>query len=270
MCSPPASATTLVTGATSGIGRALATELAGRGYRVLGTSRDPQARHPAVHTFLRLDAADPADRERFLQENQEALSGIDVLVNNCGSGCFGDPCSHPMETVTGAVQLLLETPMQMTRAVLPGMRSRGGGQVVFMSSLAAVFPLPYLAIYSAAKAGLSQFAAGMEVTEGTDGVKFLDVQAGDFRTGFNRNMVRARALSAPEAAAWQRLEALLESGPPAGRAARDIVRAIVRNRGGQLRPGGFFQTRVAPLGARLLPRSLLLRMIRRYYRLSRA
>jgi short-subunit dehydrogenase len=270
MSSPPASATALVTGATSGIGRALADELTGRGYRVLGTSRDPQARHPSVQAFLRLDAADPADRERFLLENHEVLLEINILVNNCGSGCFGDPSSHPGEAITGALQLLLETPMQLTKAVLPGMRSRGGGQVVFMSSLAAVFPLPYLAIYSAAKAGLSQFAAGMEMTEDADGVKFLDVQAGDFRTGFNRNMVRAGAMSAPEAAAWKRLEALLESGPPAERAARAIARAIARNRGGQLRPGGLFQTRVAPLGARLLPRSLLFRMIRRYYRLSRA
>lgn len=269
---PPASSpppTALVTGATSGIGQALAAELHTMGYRVLGTSRDPRARDRSVHSFLLLDAADPRDPQRFQEENREMLLNIDVLVNNCGGGCFGDLRAHSGEAVSAGLRLLLETPMQLTRAVLPGMRSRGGGHVVYMSSLAAVFPLPYMAVYSAAKAGLSQFAAGMEMAEGRTGVKFLDVQAGDFRTGFNRNMARAKEMSLAEAKAWQRLEALLESGPPAGKAARDIARAIAGKRGGRLRTGGFFQARLAPLGARILPHRWLLTMIRRYYRLPR-
>ena len=255
----------LITGASSGIGHALAHELQKAGYEVFGTSRKAGRGTPGQVPLMQLDAASPYDLSRFLQENAEQLSSVSVLVNNAGAGHFGDLCGQSDEDVRKAIHLLLETPVALTRAVLPDMRARGRGQIVYMSSLAALFPLPYMAIYSSTKAALSQFAAGMALVEGRTGVKFLDVQAGDFRTGFNRNLGRPQVLSEAEKAAWQRLEQLLENGPPAERAARGIARAVARSRGGQLRIGGFFQARIAPLGARLLPQRLLMALIRFYY-----
>jgi short-subunit dehydrogenase len=142
--------------------------------------------------------------------------------------------------------------------------------VVNISSLAAEFPLPYMALYSAGKAGLSALTRSLIITERAGGVQFIDCQPGDIRTAFNANMARREALSAAEERAWRRMEANLAAAPGAERAAGDVMRALRRGRSGVVRTGSWFQTCLAPLGMRILPVAILIWAIRRYYRLPRA
>jgi short-subunit dehydrogenase len=145
------------------------------------------------------------------------------------------------------------------------MRERRRGTIVNVSSLAGAFPLPYLAAYTAAKAGLSGFTQSLMLTERGTGVRLIDFQPGDFRTAFNKAMARATELTPREQQAWAHLEQHLQAAPPPERAARDLLKALGKRRDGIVRSGGFFQTHVAPLGLRLLPRVWLLGIIRRYY-----
>lgn len=254
----------LVTGASSGIGAAVARALGARGYRVVGTSRREGLRVAGVDRMVRVDLGDSAAVTEFMEAEAALLGAVGILVNCAGAAEFGDLAGLTGAGMEEELQLLLGTPARLTAAVLPGMRERGHGWVVQVSSLAAVFPLPYLPLYSAGKAGLSQLTGSLALTERGGGVGFLDVQAGDFRTAFNERLGSGGG-GAQAARVRARLEALLEAGPEPERAARAIVRALERGRSGRIRPGGWFQCVVAPMGARVLPLRCLLWMVRRYY-----
>lgn len=260
--------TALVTGASSGIGAAVAKALLKEGMTVYGTARRPTGTLPGLHEIA-FEGRYPGSLTTFLEENSDLLRSIDILVNNAGAATFGDLLAGEEGSASEAVHLLLSAPMALCRAVLPGMRQRGSGAVVNVSSLASLFPLPYLAAYSAGKAGVSSFTQSQMLTEDHPGVIWIDLQLGDFRTAFNRAM-RPEGPLAPEAAVvWERMEAHLAGGPDPDQAARDLLRHLRRGRSAVVRSGGFFQTTMAPLGVRLLPRKWLLAAIGRYYGLRR-
>lgn len=259
----------LVTGASSGIGRAIAESLLAAGLTVHGTSRRPDRPdlHPDIH-WLPFEGDSLQGIHAFLREQPNLLSSVDLLINNAGGSFFGSIDAVPRERITGLHNLLLEGPVQLTRAVLPGMRERGRGAIVNVSSLAALFPLPYMATYSACKAGLSAFTRSLLLTERGRGLVLIDFQPGDYGTAFNAAMDRHGRETGSSERAWKRLEENMSTGPPPERAAKDLMRALARGRSGVVYSGGFFQRCLAPLGARILPTSCLLRAIGRYYRIQ--
>lgn len=263
-------AVALVTGASSGIGKAIAEALFNEGLAVYGTSRNPNRANlnPDIQ-WLPFEGGQADATVRFISENKDLLTRINILVNNAGSSCFGEVENQSPAALSNQVQLLLEAPMALTRAVLPEMRARGGGAIVNVSSLAAEFPLPYMAAYTAAKAGLSAYTRSLILTEAGKGVQLIDFQLGDFRTAFNEAMAPAQELSAREQRAWDQFEKHLLAGPPPEQAARDLLEALARGKSGTVRSGGFFQARLAPLGLRLFPRGCLLWMMRRYHGIGR-
>jgi NAD(P)-dependent dehydrogenase (short-subunit alcohol dehydrogenase family) len=259
----------LVTGASAGIGKAIADELVQAGYHVVGTSRKPQhAQFPNGVEPLLLDAARPAQRRAFIAEHQQLFAQLDLLVNNAGSAVFGDFTEVPEADISMQLQLLLHAPIDFTRASLPSMRARGHGTIVNVSSLAARFPLPYLPAYCAAKAGLTAFTRNLQLTEPKDGVRFIDFQPGDYRTAFNQSMRRIDYSQQRQSAAWEALEKHMAAAPPAAHAARCLMQALRTGRYGTLRGGGWFQRSLAPLAARLLTSAALIRLVRRYYHLQ--
>lgn len=262
--------TALVTGAASGLGRALASALLQEELTVYGTSRQPDrpGRDEQVH-FLPMEGASAEAMDHFIRDQGELLNSVDILINNSGHSLFGDWSRTPEAELERLHYLLLVTPMRLIRAVLPGMRERRHGIVVNVSSVAAELPLPYMAAYSSGKAGLSALTRSLMLTEVDSGVCFVDFQPGDLRTRFNRNMERLDPLTRCEAGVFSRMERLLEASPGPETAAGDLMRALRKGRSGVVRSGGWFQTRMAPLGARLLPTRWLLGAIRRYYGLPK-
>ncbi len=258
--------TALVTGASSGIGKALALALATKGYRVFGTSRRPDSL-PAPLLPLALDAASKADLHRFISTHGQLLTELDVLVNNCGSSLYGDVTRWDPEAIEGSLRLLLEAPVLLTRVALEGMRSRGRGAIVNVSSLAGEFPLPYMSVYSGAKAGLSAFTQSLMLTEKRAEIQLIDFQPGDYRTAFNERMGQPEALDEQERRTWQILERNCDRGPEAERAAADIIRAIEGGRSEVVRSGTLFQRAVAPFGKRLTSAGLRRRLMRWLYRI---
>ena len=261
--------TALVTGASSGLGAAIAKALLKEGLTVYGTNRNTNQEdlHPEVH-WLELEAGDSGRMADWVKDKGLLLENIDILVNNCGGGVFGDAVDEDESTAASNRQLLLGTPVLLTRTVLPGMRERGG-TIVNVSSLAAQFPLPYMAGYTAAKAGLSAFTQSLIITESGSAAVLIDFQPGDFRTAFNRNMLRIGEAGAAQLRAWKRMETLLAKAPSAEAGARDLVKALEKGKSGVVRSGSFFQKHMAPLGIRIFPRRFLLNCIRRYYKIDK-
>lgn len=275
---PKCKATALVTGASSGIGLAVANALLGQDYVVYGTSRcvdKATLANPAIN-WLEMQGHTENGINTFVDKHEALLAGLEVLINNAGSASFGDLPDYTATTASELLHLLSIAPIRLTMAVFDPMRQRNRGTVINVSSLAALFPLPYMAGYCAGKAALSSFTRNLILTHGDAKPVLIDFQAGDFKTPFNKNMQRLQApilnkpgsASDPTLPAWHKLEQHLNAAPPASIAARDMLRCIRRGRSGTVRSGGWFQCRLAPLAQRLLPQRLFQMCLRRYYGLT--
>ena len=179
--------TALVTGGTSGLGLAFSEMLVGEGVKVVSVSRKPD-RLPKLEglTGISLDLSDfnaVCDfAERYFVE-----SGLpDILVNNAGYGAFSEWGQFPEEEITRQIDVLLSAPIFLSRTFAPKMADRGSGGIVNVSSIAGMFPLPYMPLYNAAKAGLSAFSASLAL-EYKDVPFVTDFRLGDFRTNFNKS-----------------------------------------------------------------------------------
>ena len=156
----------LVTGASSGIGAATATALAGAGASLLLSGRD-EARLAEVAgrtggVALRCDLAVPGGAADLAwQALTTAGGGIDILVNNAGLGWAGPVGEIPAAKVTELATVNLAAPIELTRLLVPGMIERGRGGVAFVSSIAGVTGVRGEAAYAATKAGLATFAESL-------------------------------------------------------------------------------------------------------------
>jgi NAD(P)-dependent dehydrogenase (short-subunit alcohol dehydrogenase family) len=221
----------LVTGASSGIGEAVATALVARGWRVLGTSRNPDAikeRIPGVE-YLALDLGDPASIEACAA----AAGDVDVLVNNAGESQSGPLEELPMEAIERLFRLNVFGAVRLTQLLLPGMRERGYGRVVMVGSMLASFPLAYRSSYVAAKAALRGFATAARREVLRYGVGITTVEPGSINTGIGLRRTHYLAEGSPYTAEYntmiERLDANERAGISPQKVAATIILAIEAN-----------------------------------------
>ena len=226
--------TALVTGATSGIGRATAAALVARGHRVLGTGRDPHSlpperRVPGVE-YLPLDLTDDASIEALA----DRLAGVDILVNNAGESQCGPLEELPAEALRRLFQVNVFGPVRLAQLALPGMRARGYGRVVMIGSMLASFPLAYRSSYVAAKAAVKGFATGARHELSPFGVWLTTVEPGSISTGISERRTVYVDPDSPHRPDFERMLAALDrnerSGTSADRVAATIVTAIEADR----------------------------------------
>ncbi|HEY4453040.1 MAG TPA: SDR family NAD(P)-dependent oxidoreductase, partial [Pseudonocardiaceae bacterium] len=136
----------LITGASRGIGRAVAVELAGRGHRVIATARNPETLADLpVDERLQLDVTDQASVDAAM-----AVAGeVDVLVSNAGATVRAPLETVPIAEVERLFQLNTFGALRVVQAVLPAMRERGAGRIVFVSSIQGRLVLPIIGPYGA-------------------------------------------------------------------------------------------------------------------------
>lgn len=191
--------TALVTGATSGIGRAIALELAQAEYRVIAAGRSQRALAGIASDRITPLALDVMDRAAVVAA-LEGLS-IDVLVNNAGMmpplGNFADA---DMDDIDRAIGVNLTAVLALTRLVVPQMRQRGSGHVLFTGSAAAHAPFPNMAAYSAAKAGISGFAAALRADLAPHGIRVTEIVPGRVETALYADILDENARAAMYAA----------------------------------------------------------------------
>jgi NADP-dependent 3-hydroxy acid dehydrogenase YdfG len=141
----------LVTGASSGIGKATAKTLMSAGYRVFGTSRRAVSENPDGVTMLTCDVTDDASVAKVVDEVLTQAGRIDLLVNNAGIGLLGGA----EESSTAQAQALFDVNvfgvLRITSAVLPVMRRQRTGRIINLSSVLGLIPAPYSALYASTK-----------------------------------------------------------------------------------------------------------------------
>jgi NAD(P)-dependent dehydrogenase (short-subunit alcohol dehydrogenase family) len=191
----------LLTGASSGIGEALAHELAGRGARLALASRDlPKLKKVAAHCAGRgvearaypLDVAKPAQAAALAKRVLRELGGIDALVNNAGVHAFSEVAELPEALARRAMEVNFFGPLRLIQAVLPGMRRQGGGLIVNIGSNLAYRSIPTGAAYSASKAALLRLTESLRDEEARHGIRVLNVAPGVVLTSLRDHALRHR------------------------------------------------------------------------------
>jgi NAD(P)-dependent dehydrogenase (short-subunit alcohol dehydrogenase family) len=181
----------LVTGASTGIGKATARALAAAGFEVIGTGRKTSGlTPPAGVTYLDLDVARDDSAEALVQQVIGRFGRIDVLVNNAGVGSAGAAEENSVAQAQSIFDINVFGVIRMTRAVLPHMRAQGGGRVINLSSVLGITPQPFMALYSAAKHAVEGYSESLDHEVREHGIRVLLVQPAYTRTGFDANAVR--------------------------------------------------------------------------------
>jgi short-subunit dehydrogenase len=186
--------TALVTGASSGIGRALAEGLAARGYDLALAARDRGAldrlaadlamQHRIMTYVVDVDLASDDGVHRLLTELDSAGKQIDVLVHNAGFGIHGGFATSPLTDEHRMVALQIGAYLTLTKRLVPGMIERGFGRILTVSSVYAVAPVPGQSIYGACKAFLYSASAALRDELRGSGVTVTVLAPGSTRTEF--------------------------------------------------------------------------------------
>lgn len=199
----PQKRTWLVTGCSSGLGRALCQRVLERGERVVCTARDARKLASFVEQFpgqaiaLRLDITDPDNVKATVAEAIAQTGGIDVLVNNAGYGLVGALEEVDEEMVKQAFDANVYGTYRVIRALLPHMRDRGRGHILNVSSMMGVVGAPGLTFYSATKFAVEGMTEALAQEVAPFGIKVTLIEPGPFRTDFRgRSIVAAPPMEA--------------------------------------------------------------------------
>jgi len=179
--------TAIVTGASSGIGRAIAEALARAGFTVFGTSRRPSGDGPANVTMLACDVTDAASVDALVSAVSARTGRIDLLVNNAGIGMLGGAEEFSIDQVRALFDVDLFGVVRTTNAVLPAMRARGAGRIVNIGSILGLVPAPYSAHYSAVKHALEGYSESLDHEVRAFGVRVCVIEPAFVRTVFDQN-----------------------------------------------------------------------------------
>jgi len=217
----------LITGASSGIGRATSFELAKRGAMLALTARRLKALRkvsgeikdafPDVQAPLAIpcDVSDKEDVIRLVKECVDYLGGIDILINNAGMGVYGNAEMTTLEDFRSVMEVNFFGSVNCILEVLPHMKEIGKGLIINIASVAALHGVPYLGAYSASKAALAALSQSLRAELAKSGISIMVVYPGYTQTEFFKNEKKVGGARRP-------------GGPytPAKKVARAIIKAI--------------------------------------------
>ena len=172
----------LITGASSGIGKAIAEFLHQKSYVVYGSSRNPAT---AVSTVFPLVALDVRNRNSIAAAIEHILAKegrIDVLINNAGVGITGPLEEIPAEEIKNNFETNVFGPVEVIKAVLPQMRLQKSGLIINVTSIAGYMGLPFRSVYSSSKGALELITEALRMEVKPFGINVVNVAPGDFAT----------------------------------------------------------------------------------------
>ena len=228
----------LVTGASSGFGKATASLLAARGLRIFGTSRKPRGDRGDGFEMLELDVDSDASVDRCISEVLRRAGAVDVLVNNAGQVLTGSIEETSTEEAKAHFETNFFGAVRMTRAVLPAMRQRRRGWIVNIGSIAGAIPVPFEGFYAAGKAALLAYSRSLRLEVARFNIHVSVVEPGFFKTNIDNARKTAANLLDAYAGARERAVGRLQEHIDAGadpRIVAETIAGIVANPAPRLR-----------------------------------
>jgi NAD(P)-dependent dehydrogenase (short-subunit alcohol dehydrogenase family) len=231
----------LITGCSSGIGRALAEEFISRGHRVVATGRQESGIEDLAGPDVllqQLDVTVAASIRRAVAATCEWAGRVDVLVNNAGYGLMGPVAELDPNDVRVQLETNVTGPIALIREVVPGMAEQGWGRIVNIGSVVGVTALPFGGAYSASKAAIHLLSDALRMELAPLGIAVLEVQPGAIRSRFGDNASRGVDRYTREGSLYQPIADFIEararasqSDPsPPGELARRIADATLSSR----------------------------------------
>lgn len=260
----------LITGASSGFGKATAELLAAKGHTVYGTSRNAQS-HNAIH-FLVMDVRDRQAVRDGIKQIVEACGRLDVVINNAGMGIGGALEMATDEEISLQMGTNFKGCVTVCQEVLPQMRKQGGGQIINLSSIGGVMGLPYQGFYSASKFAIEGFTEALAAEVRHFSIRVSMVEPGDFATNFTarRRNSELTAKSDAYGASFARSLSLIEKEENGGLKPEKLaqkVDKIIDSRRPRLRyVVANLEQRLSVLLHKLLPGNWFVSILRNYYK----
>ena len=260
-----------LTGASSGIGLAIAHALLARGDEVWGTSRNliRLENLKGVHP-VRLDLNDPRSIDDAFKSALAQAGWFDVVINNAGGGHFGPGEHLSAEEIEKEFQVLLFGHLQLMRLALAAMRSYGSGLIINVTSLASRLPVPFMAAYNAAKAAMASFTMSIQLELPDANIRIVDLQPADICTAFNdaipKSVEHDSRYQARVAKTWEAVDRNMKNAPKPDLVAGHVLRLIdSTNPPPRITVGDVFQTKIAPFIFRFLPQRVRNWGLKMYY-----
>jgi short-subunit dehydrogenase len=220
---------TLVTGASSGIGREIAQLLAQRGARVFGTARNPRSASPVPGVELvRMDVTVDVSVNEAIQGIVQKAGPIEVLVNNAGYGLTGALEETTVDEARAQFETNFFGVVRVTNAVLTGMRQAGYGRIVNISSVVGFIPAPFMGMYTASKHAVEGYTETLDHEVRQFGVRAVLVQPAYTKSNINQNEKTAQTNLEAYAVHRQRMHEVVANGVKHGDEPQLVAEAVWR------------------------------------------
>ncbi|PKQ19571.1 MAG: short-chain dehydrogenase/reductase [Actinobacteria bacterium HGW-Actinobacteria-6] len=225
----------LITGASSGNGQAIAQLLSQEGYKVFGTSRNPSSAQPIPNVvMLALDVRDDDSVAACVGAVTDQAGHLDVLVNNAGYELAGALEELSLDEAKAQFETNFFGIVRMVKAVLPLMRQQEGGQIINISSLAGLSPVPFVGIYSASKFAVEGYTEALRLEVQPLGIQVSQIEAGFLKTPMMTNrQVATERIGEYEPWRQRALEAIRsyeEKGPGSALVAETVLKVVANDR----------------------------------------
>ena len=268
----------LVTGVSSGIGRAIVERLSAGGYRVYGTTRNlkhcsERAGDIVGAEILEVDITQDKSVDKAVHYITGKEKGIDVLINNAGYGLAGPVEDTSIEEAQDLFDVNFFGVLRMIRAVVPIMRRRRSGLIINMSSIVGLMGIPFQALYCGSKYAIEGFSESLRMELKNFGIRVVMVEPGDVKTGFTDNRVKKTGPGNIEEyrpimdRSMEVVERDERNGYPADKIAL-LVASIIRKKSPQLRyPVGKFEQMISLPLKKIVPGGIFESIIMQHLKL---
>ncbi|SCY05095.1 SDR family oxidoreductase [Flavobacterium caeni] len=261
----------LITGASSGLGKAIGEYLHHKGFVVYGTSRNPERITNSVFPLLKLDVRSVESIQHAIAEVIRISGRIDVVINNAGVGILGPLEEIPTDEIRNNFETNLFGPIEVMKAALPHMRLQKSGLIINITSIAGYMGLPYRSVYSASKGALELVTEALRMEVKPFNIEITNVAPGEFATNIADHRYHVPVAPSSAYAAYGRTIAEINSQVSAGDDPARMGEAIYRiintpKPNGHYKVGPFL-SKFSIVLKRILPDKMYEKMLMNHYKL---
>jgi short-subunit dehydrogenase len=261
-----------ITGASSGIGKAIGEFLHHKNYKVYGTSRNPSAVQNSIFHLVALDVRNSDSIQSALAEVLSKENRIDVVINNAGVGITGPLEEIPANEIKNNFETNLFGPIEVMKAVLPQMRTQKQGLIINITSIAGYMGLPYRSVYSSSKGALELITEALRMEVKSFGIHITNVAPGDFATNiaagrYHAPLIKGSAYESTYGNTLKEMDSHVDSGSNPNQMAEVIYKIInTPNPKVHYKVGAFLQ-KFSIVLKRILPDKVYEKMLMNHYKL---
>jgi NAD(P)-dependent dehydrogenase (short-subunit alcohol dehydrogenase family) len=262
----------LITGGSSGIGKAIGDFLFHKGFTVYGTSRNPKKVSNSLFPLIALDVREVASIQSAVATIIQEAGRLDIVINNAGVGITGPLEEIPMEEIKNNFETNFFGPIEVMKAALPQMRAQQSGLIINITSIAGYMGLPYRSVYSASKGALELITEALRMEVKSFGIQITNVAPGDFATNiaagrFHAPVVQGSAYEKVYAGVLKTMNEHVDSGSNPNEMAEALYQ-IIQNPNPRIHyKVGVFMQKFSIVLKRILPDKVYEKMLMNHYKL---